>query len=79
MGAPQPQHCPVCGLPVEQGITAAGLGPQERSGTFPVRALVFHPACAFGHATSLLSEVRQRAWRPGAPMDALEGPPHPNR
>ena len=28
-----PQHCPVCGLLVEQGITAAGLGSQERQGS----------------------------------------------
>ena len=33
MAARGPQHCPVCGLPVEQGITAAGLGPQERPGS----------------------------------------------
>ena len=70
-------HCPACGLPVEEGVAAPGLGPQVRPGSFPIRDLTFHPACAFGHAIHLLTAVKQRAWRPNSPMRELAGPPLP--
>ncbi len=77
MFEPDVQHCAVCGLPAPQVVTAPGLGPPDPPGSFPIRTMTFHPACAFGHAEHLLHELKRQAWRLRSPMLFLQGPPHP--